>query len=101
MSKKNRDTQKSAALPAESGSRFADYFWANLIFFSFLAVLSYVVWVSCQAPSDDQAVKMVLGDTFKFMIFLFGGGFLVVSLFDAAYDFFAEKAETDASPEGQ
>src|SRR6185369_9208510 len=94
MSKKNRqDHQANGPRQAESGSRFADYFWANLIFFAFLGTLSYVVWMSCQAPSDDAAVKLVLADTFKFMIFLFGGGFLVVTLFDAAYDFFAEKAE--------
>ena len=98
MSKKNRhDSQqqgKSAEAPAE-GSRFADYFWANLIFFAFLTLLSFTVYQSCKAPSDDQAVKLVLDDTFKFMIFLFGGGFLVVSLFDAAYDLFADKAESD------
>jgi hypothetical protein len=102
MSKKNRqDKQPDSQNPSGGGSRFADYFWANLIFFAFLATLSYVVWMSCQAPSDDAAVKLVLGDTFKFMIFLFGGGFLVVTLFDAAFDFFAEKAETEAAPEGQ
>jgi hypothetical protein len=43
---------------------------------------------------------MVLRDTFQFMIFLFGGGFLVVTMFDAAYDFFAEKAESEAQDEG-
>ena len=102
MSKKNRqESQQRAQESGESGSRFADYFWANLIFFAFLATLAYVVWMSCQAPTDDAAVKLVLGDTFKFMIFLFGGGFLVVSLFDAAYDFFAEKAESDPTAEGQ
>jgi hypothetical protein len=105
MSKKNRQEsgggQRSASPSKETGSSFADYFWANLIFFAFLATLSYVVWVSCQADSDDQSVKMVLQDTFKFMILLFGGGFLVVTLFDAAYDFFAEKAESEASPESQ
>jgi len=102
MSKKNRQENTAGhSKQAESSSRFADYFWANLIFFAFLATLSYVVWMSCQAPSDDAAVKLVLEDTFKFMIFLFGGGFLVVTLFDAAYDFFAEKAETDAPSEGQ
>jgi hypothetical protein len=99
MSKKNRhesQQQQAKAAPApQGGSRFADYFWANLIFFAFLTLLSFTVYQSCKAPSDDQAVKMVLDDTFKFMIFLFGGGFLVVSLFDAAYDLFADKAESD------
>jgi hypothetical protein len=97
MSKKNRQNQEAGAQQAgqggKDGGRFADYFWANLIFFAFLAVLSYVVWASCSSPTDDAAVQMVLKDTFKFMILLFGGGFLVVTLFDAAYEFFAEKAE--------
>jgi hypothetical protein len=102
MSKKNRqDGQKQAASQGATGFQFADYFWANLIFFAFLVLLSYVVWVSCQAPTDDAAVKAVLSDTFKFMIFLFGGGFLVVTMFDAAYDFFSEKAGSDGPGEGQ
>jgi bacteriorhodopsin len=103
MSRKNRveQPQRQAGEKDASAGRFADYFWVNVVFFSFLALLSYVVWMSCQAPSDDQAVKMVLADTFKFMIYLFGGGFLVVTLFDAAYDFFSQKAEAEpdsASP---
>lgn len=101
MSKKNRQDPKNSPGGAQASGRLADYFWVNLIFFGFLATLSYVVWVSCQAPSDDAAVKMVLGDTFRFMIFLFGGGFIVVTLFDAAFDFFAEKADIEAAPEGQ
>jgi hypothetical protein len=101
MSKKNRQEGSKEGVAAPAGSRFADYFWANLIFMAFLTVLSYVVWQSCQSPSDDPAVKMVLGDTFQFMIYLFGGGFLVVTLFDAAFDFFADKAEADAQAEGQ
>ena len=95
MSKKNRnEAQGRAETKPEESSRLADYFWANLIFFAFLTVLSFVVWQSCQSPSDDPSVKAVLAETFKFIIFLFGGGFLVVTLFDAAYDFFAEKAES-------
>jgi hypothetical protein len=96
MSKKNRAEGAAShdpAPPKRAGAGFSDYFWANIIFLAFLTLLSYAVWMSCQAPSDDAAVKLVLADTFKFMIFLFGGGFLVVTLFDAAYDFFAEKAE--------
>ena len=101
MSKKNRqDNGQGKQKEEESQSRLADYFWANLIFFGFLFLLSFLVWQSCQAPSDDAAVKIVLSETFRFMIYLFGGGFLVVTLFDAAFDFFAEKAgeEPASSP---
>lgn len=113
MSKKNRQENRKAGAPAAAkgeGGRLADYFWANLVFFAFLFILAYVVWQSCIQPGDDPAVRAVLGETFKFMIYLFGGGFLVVTLFDAAYDFFAEKAEKgaedgsspeSAAPQGQ
>jgi len=102
MSKKNRESQdKPRAAAAEGQSRWADYFWANLIFFAFLAVLCFVVRASCDAPGDDQspAIKIVLDQTFWFIGLLFGGGFLLVTLFDAAYEFFAGKAE-ETSAEG-
>jgi hypothetical protein len=90
---KNRNQEAQAKAPA-APSRLADYFWANVIFFTFLSALAFVVWQSCSDPTDDAAVQQVLKEAFSFMICLFGGGFIVVSLFDAAYDFFAEKAET-------
>ncbi len=104
MAKKHRNEQNKAAAPAAAkgdGGRLADYFWANLVFFAFLILLSFVVWKSCQQPGDDPAVRQVLEETFKFMIYLFGGGFLMVCLFDAAYDFFAEKAEKAESGDAQ
>lgn len=73
--------------------KFSDYFWANVVFWAFLSLLTALLWTTCQEPSDDAAVRYVLGDTFKFMLLLFGGGFTVVSLFDAAYDYFAGRAE--------
>lgn len=102
MAKKNRNEGpkgQGAAAPAES--RFNDYFWANVLFFAFLFILSAVVWQNCQAPSDNEAVQLVLKDTFFFMISLFGGGFLVVTMFDAAYDFFADTAESETPDEPQ
>lgn len=102
MSKKNRQEQPSGKDPApKPQSRLADYVWANLIFFGFLTLLSLVVWKSCESPTDEAPIKVVLNETFKFIVYLFGGGFLVVTLFDAAYDYFAGKAENEEpSPEG-
>jgi hypothetical protein len=97
MSKKNQNSpSKDAAdrVPAGTQSRLADYFWANMIFFGFLSLLAMAVWQGSTEPSDDPSVTLLLGETFRFMLMLFGGGFLLVTLFDAAYDFFAEKAET-------
>jgi hypothetical protein len=104
MSKKNRESQdkgRPAAAPS-GGSRWMDYFWANLIFFAFLGILAAVVRASCDAPGDDQnpAVKIVLDATFQFIVALFGGGFLLVTLFDAAYEFFSNKTQEDAPAEG-
>jgi hypothetical protein len=94
MSKKNRDLRSDASGAAKP-NRLADYFWANLIFFVFLFVLAYVVRVSSEAKGDEPAVKAVLDETFKFFLLLLGGGFLVVTLFDAGYEFFAAQAGED------
>ena len=95
MAKKNRDEKAPALAGAEEGSRWTDYFWANLIFFAFLFVLAFVVRASCESPADEPAVKLVLDETFRFLLLLFGGGFLLVTLFDAAYEFFAARAQED------
>lgn len=97
MSKKNRDASPAAA-PAAPPSRLADYFWANVIFFAFLFVLAFIVRKSCESPTDDAAVKKVLDDAFGYLLLLFGGGFLLVTLFDAAYEFFAARSGEDAGP---
>lgn len=96
MSKKNREEKQAAAAPSAGQSRLADYFWANVIFFAFLFVLAFIVRKSCEAPGDDAAVKKVLDDAFGYLLLLFGGGFLLVTLFDAAYEFFAARSGEDA-----
>ena len=99
MSKKNRSEQRNDAGAPAKPNRLADYFWANLIFFVFLLALSFVVRASSEAPGDDAAVKAVLDETFKFFLLLMGGGFLVVTLFDAGYEFFAAQAgEEEQAP---
>lgn len=95
MSKKNRDSQgqESAGLPETS--RWSDYLWANLIFLACLAVLIYATRASCLSPGDDQtpALGIVLDQTLWFFGLLLGLGFMLVTLFDAAYEFFAGRAE--------
>jgi len=103
MSKKNREQAASAAKPA-GGTRFSDYFWANAVFFAFLLVLAVIVRASCESPSDDpsvkQAVGLVLGETFQFFLVLMGGGFLLVTLFDAAYEHYNAQASQDGEDGG-
>ena len=101
MAKKNRETQPTAVAVATDGSRWADYFWANLIFFAFLFILAAIVRGSCDANADDpnvrQAVGAVLDETFRFLLLLMGGGFLLVTVFDAAYEHFsAQDPEQDS-----
>ena len=102
MSKKNRDQRSEISAPAKP-NRLADYFWANLIFFAFLLILAFVVRQSSEAKGDEPAVTAVLNETFHFFLVLMGGGFLVVTLFDAGYEFFAAEASADedaGSPAG-
>lgn len=103
MSKKNRE-EKPRVEAAAPPSKLADYFWANVIFFAFLFILAFIVRKSCEAPGDDVAVRKVLDDAFSYLLLLFGGGFLLVTLFDAAYEFFAvrsgEGAEADPGQAG-
>jgi hypothetical protein len=101
MSKKHREEKNAVAAPAAAPpSRMADYFWANVVFFSFLLVLAFIVRKSCEAPGDDVAVRRVLDDAFGYLLMLFGGGFLLVTLFDAAYEFFAARSADDAEDAG-
>jgi uncharacterized membrane protein YesL len=79
--------------------QWKDYLWANLIFLGFLILLTFVVWQSSSSPTDDQHITAVLKQTFKFMVFLFGGGFVVLTLFDAAYDFFSSRAGEEPGSE--
>ena len=101
MAKKNRDAQPAAlASQPKPAGRWADYFWANLIFFAFLFILAGVVRGTCDSGADDpnvrQAVNAVLSETFEFLLLLMGGGFLLVTVFDAAYEHFsAQDADGD------
>ncbi|HTB33579.1 MAG TPA: hypothetical protein VK842_01840 [bacterium] len=103
MAKKNRDPQPAAAT-AKPASRWADYFWANLIFFAFLFILAGIVRGSCESGADDpnvrQAVNAVLSDTFQFLLVLMGGGFLLVTVFDAAYEHFSAQEPQGADNDG-
>ncbi len=100
--RKDREKERQARGSAARGTgRLAEYFWANLIFWAFIGALSLFTWESCQSPSDSEAVRYVLSDTFRFILLLFGAGFTLVTLFDWAYDFFASRAEETKPAEGK
>lgn len=92
MSKKNRPTSSN---DAPRPSRLREYFWANLIFLTFVLALAWLVRLSCETPGDDEAVREVLNQAFRYFVFLLGGGFLLVTFFDAGYELFAAKAEEE------
>jgi hypothetical protein len=46
-------------------------------------------------------VARVLDDAFRYLLLLFGGGFLLVTFFDAAYEFFAARSGESESGAGE
>jgi hypothetical protein len=97
MAKHDRQDKKPQS--PEGGTRLSQLLWANLVFWAFLLAVTGVVYLSSSSPSDDDAIRYVLADTFKFVLLLFGLGFTLVTLFDAAYDFFASRAGEAAGGE--
>ncbi len=88
-----RNESDTAAAGADA-ARWSDYLWVWCLFTGFIALLTFVVYNVCQAPGDDQvpAIGQILKLTLGFFAALMVGGFTVALLFDAAYDFFADRA---------
>jgi hypothetical protein len=56
-------------------------FYANLLFWAFLAVLAILTYAFTGAVWDDIMIQ-----TIKFIFLVFGGGFTLVSVLDLLYD---------------
>ena len=72
-------------------SKFQEYLYVNLIFWGFLVLLCAAVYIDCVISGVVKfgEIDEVIGQVFKFILFVFGGGFTAVSVFDALYDKFA------------
>ena len=65
----------------QGASRFRTYLFVNLIFWSFLVAIAVAVYISTGAQWDG-----VMKSVMKFLFLVVGGGFTLVSIFDAIYD---------------
>ena len=65
----------------QGASRFRTYLYVNLIFWAFLAAIAVAVYISTGAQWDG-----IMTSVMKFHFLIVGGGFTLVSLFDALYD---------------
>lgn len=90
--KDNKQKQKGPQPIQVPVSKVQEYVYVNLIFWGFLIVLCAVVYIDCVVSGVvkfgeiDEVIKQV----FQFILFVFGGGFTAVSIFDYLYDKFAD-----------
>ena len=82
--KRNKGTQKITV--DESGFSLKDYFYINLFFWAFLAVIAIIVFITSGGKMDP-----VIKNVFAFIFLVFGGGFTFVSVFDFIYEKTAKK----------
>jgi len=75
------DKNKGPKVPEKEMTPFMEYFWANVLFWGFLAVLALATYVVTGGIWDD-----VMRKTLKFIFGVFGGGFTLVSVLDFLYD---------------
>ena len=57
------------------------YLYANLLWFGFLAALCFVSFFACGAVWDD-----VFQGVLEFILYILGGGFILVSALDYMYE---------------
>jgi hypothetical protein len=69
---------------------FEEYFYANLLWWAFLAVVAVVSFFACGGVWDDVAEGV-----FDFILFILGGGFALVSLLDYLYEKHVAKSLPD------
>lgn len=65
----------------QGASRFRTYLLVNLIFWAFLVAIAVAVYISTGAQWDGVMKSVV-----KFLFLVVGGGFTLVSVFDALYE---------------
>lgn len=75
------DKNKGPKVPEKEMTPFQETFWANVMFWGFLAILAVLTYVITGGVWDD-----VMKQTMKFIFLVVGGGFTLVSVLDALYD---------------
>lgn len=74
----NRQNQKTEQ---KRLSRIEEYFYANLLWWGFLALLALISYFTCGGVWDD-----IFTGVLKFIFIILGGGFTMVSVLDYVYD---------------
>lgn len=62
-------------------TKLQEYFYANLLFWGFLAVVAVISFFTCGAVWDD-----VTSGVMEFLFVILGGGFTLVSVLDYLYE---------------
>jgi hypothetical protein len=77
--------KKDGKMALKTGEReptvFTEYFYANLVFWAFLAVVAVLVYFICGAVWDE-----VTSGVLEFLFVILGGGFTLVSVMDYFYE---------------
>lgn len=66
---------------------FQEYFYANLLWWGFLAVVAVVSFFTCGGVWDD-----VTSGVMRFIFLILGGGFTLVSVLDHFYEKYVAKS---------
>ncbi len=67
-------------------TKFQEYFYANLLFWGFLAVVALISFFTCGAVWDD-----VTSGVMEFLFVILGGGFTLVSVLDYLYENYTQQ----------
>lgn len=62
-------------------TKFEEYFYANLFWWAFLAVLAFISYFTCGGVWDD-----ITSGVMEFIFVILGGGFTLVSVLDYVYE---------------
>ena len=77
----NKNKNQGPKIQEERLSPFMEYFYANLYFWGFLALLGVVTYFVCGAVWDDATSGVM-----SFLFLIMGGGFTLVSVLDYLYE---------------
>jgi hypothetical protein len=70
-----------STVPKPEPSPVRQVVYANLVFYAFLALVSFIGFVACGRVWDD-----VFYDALKFLFLILGGGFTLVSVLELLYE---------------
>ena len=76
-----RDGKMALKTGQKEPTVFGEYFYVNLVFWAFLAVVAVLAYFICGAVWDE-----VTSGVLEFLVVILGGGFTLVSVLDYFYE---------------